>query len=61
MAEAAVWPYGLGIAVFVIIAVVTVALRKKRKGLWFYFQITAQIVGFLHITKFLFNLFPKDQ
>jgi hypothetical protein len=33
VAEAAVWPYGLGIAVFVIIAVVTVALRKKRKGL----------------------------
>ncbi len=33
MAEAAIWPYGLGITVFVIIAVVTVALRKKRKKL----------------------------
>jgi len=39
MAEAAVWPYGLGIAVFILIAVVTVALRKKRKRLWYLFSI----------------------
>jgi len=39
MAEAAVWPYGLGIAVFIVIAVVTMALRKKRKRLWYLFSI----------------------
>jgi len=31
MAEAAVWSYGLGIAVFIAIAVITMSLRKKRK------------------------------
>ena len=37
MAEAAIWPYGLGIAVFILIAVVTVALRRKESDLDIYF------------------------
>ena len=32
MAEGAVWPYGLGIGVIILIAVVTVALRQKKNA-----------------------------
>jgi len=34
---------------------------KKESDFDTYFQFTTQIVGFLQITKFLFNLFPTDQ
>jgi len=32
MAEPSFWPYGLGIAAVVVLAVVTQLLRKKRKS-----------------------------
>jgi len=32
MAESAIWPYGLGIAAVIAIGIITMAIRKKRKG-----------------------------
>jgi len=32
MAEPSFWPYGLGIAAVIVLAVVTQLLRKKRKS-----------------------------
>jgi len=32
MAEASFWPYGLGIATVIVLAVITQLLRKRRKS-----------------------------